>query len=125
MTDTELSEEVFDFSVDHMTVAKMHKLKEQMVNEFGSIFDLCKTILGQNNTNAHLIRATLETLQKFICWIPVQFVYQQDLVQLLQANVIHAEEGLQSDVCVNRLVLNHVDQRRSKKFGPSMLCRDH
>lgn len=70
-----------------MTVAKMHKLKDQMVNEFGSIFDLCKTILAQQHSNTYLIKATLETLQKFICWIPVQFVYQQDLIQLLQANV--------------------------------------
>jgi exportin-1 len=79
---------VFDFSVDHMTVAKMHRLKDQMVNEFGSVFDLCKTVLVQQNSNTHLIKATLETLQKFICWIPVQFVYQQDLIQLLQSNVV-------------------------------------
>lgn len=96
MIDIELSEEVFDFSIDHMTVAKMHKLKDQMVNEFGSIFDLCKSVLAQKSTNAHLIKATLETLQKFICWIPVQFVYQQDLIQLLQANVLWGLPKLQT-----------------------------
>ncbi|KAF1802126.1 nuclear export factor CRM1 [Mucor lusitanicus] len=107
-----LSEEVFDFSVDHMTVAKMHKLKEQMVNEFGSIFDLCKTILGQNNTNAHLIRATLETLQKFICWIPVQFVYQQDLVQLLQANIKGDQRNLVLQCFAEIISLDHVDSQQ-------------
>jgi exportin-1 len=82
------SEEVFDFSVDHMTVAKMSKLKNQMVNEFGSIFDLCKQVLSSQTTNNHLIHSTLETLLKFISWIPVQFVYQQDLIQILESNVI-------------------------------------
>lgn len=82
------SEEVFDFSVDHMTMAKMQKLKNQMVNEFGSIFDLCKNVLSAHSTTtAHLINATLETLLKFISWIPIQFVYQQDLVHILESNV--------------------------------------
>jgi exportin-1 len=71
-----------------MTVAKMQKLKNQMVNEFGSIFDLCKKVLSTpNNSSIHLINATLETLLKFISWIPIQFVYQQDLVQILESNV--------------------------------------
>lgn len=69
-------------------MAKMQKLKNQMVNEFGSIFDLCKKVLStQTATSTHLIHATLETLLKFISWIPIQFVYQPDLVQILEANV--------------------------------------
>lgn len=77
---------MFDFSIDHMTMAKMQKLKKQMVNEFGSIFDLCKNVLSTPSTNIHLINATLETLLKFISWIPIQFVYQQDLIQILESN---------------------------------------
>ncbi|CAO3655958.1 unnamed protein product [Mucor fragilis] len=107
-----LSEEVFDFSVDHMTVAKMHRLKDQMVNEFGSIFDLCKTILTQKNTNAHLMKATLETLQKFICWIPVQFVYQQDLVQLLQENIKGDQRNLALQCFAEIISLDHVDSQQ-------------
>ncbi|GAN04459.1 nuclear export receptor crm1 [Mucor ambiguus] len=107
-----LSEEVFDFSVDHMTVAKMHKLKDQMVNEFGSIFDLCKTILAQKHANAHLIKATLETLQKFICWIPVQFVYQQDLVQLLQANIKGGQRNLALQCFAEIIGLDQVDSQQ-------------
>ncbi|KAL9539014.1 hypothetical protein MBANPS3_010522 [Mucor bainieri] len=108
-----LSEEVFDFSIDHMTVAKMHKLKDQMVNEFGSIFDLCKTILGQKNaSNAHLIKATLETLQRFICWIPIQFVYQQDLVQLLQANIKGDQRNLALQCFAEIISLDQVDSQQ-------------
>lgn len=72
-----------------MTMAKMQKLKKQMVNEFGSIFDLCKNVLSTPSTNIYLINATLETLLKFISWIPIQFVYQQDLIQILESNVIY------------------------------------
>lgn len=69
-------------------MAKMQKLKNQMVNEFGSVFDLCKIVLSvPSTTSSHLINATLETLLKFISWIPIQFVYQQDLITLLEANV--------------------------------------
>ncbi|KAI8645039.1 armadillo-type protein [Parasitella parasitica] len=107
-----LSEEVFDFSVDHMTVAKMHRLKDQMVNEFGSIFDLCKSILAQQTANTHLIKATLETLQKFICWIPVQFVYQQDLIQLLQANIKGTHRNLVLQCFAEIISLDHIDSQQ-------------
>lgn len=69
-------------------MAKMQKLKNQMVNEFGSIFDLCKKVLSAHSTTStYLINATLETLLKFIGWIPIQFVYQQDLIHILESNV--------------------------------------
>lgn len=70
-----------------MTVAKMNKLKNQMVNEFGSILDLCKKVLLSQTTNEHLVKSTLKTLLKFISWIPVQFVYQQDLIRILESSV--------------------------------------
>ncbi|KAI8878522.1 ARM repeat-containing protein [Backusella circina FSU 941] len=77
-----LSEEVFDYSSDSMTLSKMQKLKSQMVDEFGSIFDLCKSILSANVPET-LSRAALETLLKFISWIPIQFVFQQSLIDIL------------------------------------------
>ena len=70
-----------------MTFTKMQKLKNQMVNEFGTIFDLCKKILSTATSPPQLINTTLETLLKFISWIPIQFVYQNDLVQILQLHV--------------------------------------
>ncbi|OBZ86573.1 Exportin-1 [Choanephora cucurbitarum] len=79
-----LSEEVFDFSADHMTFTKMTKLKNQMVNEFGSVFDLCKKVLSTPSTSMVVLTATLETLHRFISWIPIQFIYRQDLIQILE-----------------------------------------
>ncbi|KAG2198777.1 hypothetical protein INT47_010563 [Mucor saturninus] len=109
-----LSEEVFDFSVDHMTMAKMQKLKNQMVNEFGSIFDLCKKVLLTHTVAAtHLVQATLETLLKFISWIPIQFVYQQDLVQILESNLAGSpmQRNLSLQCFTEMIQLEIVDQQ--------------
>lgn len=57
-----------------------------MVNEFESIFNFCKRVLTAS-TSSNLTIATLETLLKFIGWIPIQFVYQNDLVAILESNV--------------------------------------
>ncbi|KAI8085322.1 exportin-1 [Thamnidium elegans] len=108
-----LSEEVFDFSIDHMTMAKMQKLKKQMVNEFGSIFDLCKNVLSTPSTNIHLVNATLETLLKFISWIPIQFVYQQDLIQILESNLSGSpiQRNLSLQCFTEIITLDRVDQQ--------------
>ncbi|KAI7908272.1 armadillo-type protein [Cokeromyces recurvatus] len=84
-----LSEEVFDYSIDFMTIAKKTKLKNQMANEFDSVFDLCKRILSSPNQRISLILATLETLLKLLSWIPIQFLYQQqqDLLEILNSNI--------------------------------------
>ncbi|KAI8978938.1 armadillo-type protein [Pilobolus umbonatus] len=79
-----LSEEVFDFSADQMTQAKMHKLKSRMIDELGSIFYLCKTTLTNPASTGSLKEITLETLLKFISWIPTQFIFQDDLLVILK-----------------------------------------
>jgi exportin-1 len=70
-----------------MTLSKMQKLKTQMVNEFGSIFDLCKSVLSANVPES-LSKAAFETLLKFISWIPIQFVFQQSLIDILTRKVM-------------------------------------
>ncbi|RCI02386.1 Karyopherin transporter, partial [Rhizopus stolonifer] len=111
-----LSEEVFDFSVDHMTLSKMTKLKNQMVNEFGTVFDLCKRVLSSPSNGIHLIHATLETLYRFISWIPIQFVYRQDLIQIIEANFRQATSPAQKNLalqCFTEIIgLNSVDTQQ-------------
>jgi exportin-1 len=40
-----LSEEIFDFSAEQMTSAKVANLKKQMNGEFSNIFQLCEQVL--------------------------------------------------------------------------------
>ncbi|KAJ1825245.1 Karyopherin transporter [Coemansia sp. RSA 2675] len=77
-----LSEEVFDFSAEQMTQAKTKNLKSQMCGEFSSIYNLCTEIL-QKAVQPTLILTTLETLLRFLSWIPFGYVFETDLISNL------------------------------------------
>ena len=77
-----LSEEVFDFSKDQMTTAKIKTMKESLNEEFSKIFQLCDFILARSQRPS-LIKATLQTLQRFLTWIPLGFIFETSLIQSL------------------------------------------
>ena len=77
-----LSEEVFDFSKDTMTAAKMIAMKESLNNEFSQIFQLCEYILEASQKSS-LLLATLQTLQRFLTWIPLGYIFETTLVPAL------------------------------------------
>ena len=74
-----LSEEVFDFSKDTMTAAKMKSMKESLNDEFSQIFHLCEFIL-EASQRPSLLLATLQTLQRFLTWIPLGYVFETHIV---------------------------------------------
>lgn len=74
--------EVFDFSKDQMTTAKIRTMKESLNEEFSKIFQLCDFILARSQ-RASLIKATLQTLQRFLTWIPLGFIFETSLIQSL------------------------------------------
>ena len=77
-----LSEEVFDFSSGQMTSTKIAELKESLCNDFSQIFTLCEYILA-NSQKESLIKTTLETLLRFLNWIPLGFIFEQKLIEQL------------------------------------------
>ncbi len=77
-----LSEEVFDFSLGQMTQTKAKHLKDSMCQEFGMIFQLCQLVL-ENSQNAALVVVTLETLLRFMHWIPLGYIFETNLIQSL------------------------------------------
>ena len=77
-----LSEEVFDFNIGSMTQTKAKHLKDSMCAEFGQIFQLCQFVL-QNSTTVSLIDATLNTLLKFLNWIPLGYIFETTLISTL------------------------------------------
>lgn len=77
-----LSEEVFDFSKNEMTSAKIAHLKKTLNGEFSQIFQLCDYIL-RYSTKRELLDITLQTLLRFMTWIPLGFIFQTKLVELL------------------------------------------
>lgn len=77
-----LSEEVFDFSSGQITQTKAKHLKDTMCSEFSQVFQLCLFVL-ENSLNAPLISATLETLLKFLNWIPLGYIFETKLITML------------------------------------------
>lgn len=77
-----LSEEVFDFSAEQMTQAKALHLKNSMSKEFEQIFKLCFQVLEQGSSSS-LIVATLESLLRYLHWIPYRYIYETNILELL------------------------------------------
>jgi exportin-1 len=77
-----LSEEVFDYSAEQLTQTKIKGLKNQMCGEFSEIFKLCAEIL-EEATKTSLVKATLETLLRFLNWIPLGYIFETTIVDVL------------------------------------------
>ncbi|KAJ3299754.1 Karyopherin transporter [Borealophlyctis nickersoniae] len=86
-----LSEEIFDYSAEQMTQTKTKNLKNQMCNEFSEIFQLCFEILQQAEKPS-LIKATLETLLRFLNWIPLGYIFQTNLIDILRSRFLEVRE---------------------------------
>jgi len=68
-----LSEEVFDFSSVSMTTEKARVLKETFNSQFEDVFKLCLTILTTPQ-DKDLLTATLNTLLRFLTWLPPAYL---------------------------------------------------
>ncbi|XP_056639839.1 exportin-1 [Diorhabda sublineata] len=77
-----LSEELFDFSAGQITQTQAKHLKDNMCSEFSAIFHLCQFVL-ENSQNPPLINATLETLLRFLNWIPLGYIFETNLINTL------------------------------------------
>lgn len=77
-----LSEEVFDFSRVDLTQAKTKDLKASLNNEFRLIHELCVFVL-MNTRKVELVRATLDTLNAYLTWVPLGYIFESNLVELL------------------------------------------
>ena len=77
-----LSEEVFDFSSGQMTQTKAKHLKDTMCSQFSEVFQLCQFVMD-NSQNAPLVGATLETLLRFLNWIPLGYIFETKLIETL------------------------------------------
>uniref|UniRef100_A0A7S2AWL8 Importin N-terminal domain-containing protein n=1 Tax=Octactis speculum TaxID=3111310 RepID=A0A7S2AWL8_9STRA len=76
-----LSEEVFEVK-GQMTTAKTKKMKEALNSEFIKIFQLCEMVLNASQRPT-LINGTLLTLQRFLTWIPLGFIFETQIINLL------------------------------------------
>ena len=116
-----LSEEVFDYSQDQMTSTKTKELKQTMCEEFTAIYQLCSEILT-TASQANLIKATLETLLRFLNWIPLGFIFEtppsgQSLIETLRSRFLEVPEFRNITLkCLTEIAGLHVDAAYNDKL---------
>ncbi|KZV92865.1 hypothetical protein EXIGLDRAFT_836122 [Exidia glandulosa HHB12029] len=111
-----LSEEVFDFSAEHMTQTKTKTLKTQMSSEFTEIFQLCSEIL-EKAQKPSLIRATLETLLRFLNWIPLGFIFETPMIDMLINRFLEVPEFRNTTLkCLSEIAALTVGPEYDPKF---------
>lgn len=54
-----------------------------MCGEFSEIFKLCHQILEQAQKPS-LVKATLETLLRFLSWIPLGYIFETNIIAILR-----------------------------------------
>ncbi|GAB1517874.1 Karyopherin transporter [Rhizoctonia solani] len=86
-----LSEEIFDYSAEQMTQTKTKNLKNQMCGEFSEIFNLCLEVL-EKAQKPSLIRATLETMLRFLNWIPLGYIFETSIIDQLLTRFLEVPE---------------------------------
>eukprot|EP00727_Mastigamoeba_balamuthi_P006331 m51a1_g2318 putative exportin-1 (1057) ;mRNA; f:487141-490960 len=77
-----MSEEIFDFAGGQLTAAKAAELKQSFNHEFSLIYQLCELVL-QNSQRPSLLTATLNTLLRFLNWIPVGYIFETHMIEIL------------------------------------------
>ena len=65
-----------------MTTEKMKHMKESLNEEFSQIFQLCEFIL-EASQHPSLLKATFVTLQRFLSWIALGYVFETPLLNTL------------------------------------------
>ncbi|WRT68591.1 uncharacterized protein IL334_005569 [Kwoniella shivajii] len=111
-----LSEEVFDFSAEQMTQAKTKALKQTMCSEFGEIFNLCNEVLEKANKPS-LIKATLETLLRFLNWIPLGYIFETQIIDYLVSRFLEVQDFRNVTLkCLSEIGALNVGPEYNSKF---------
>ncbi len=112
-----LSEEVFDFSAEQMTQNKAKNLKAQMWREFAEIFQLCSEVLEKAN-KASLVKSTLETLLRFLNWIPLGYVFETNIVENLRNRFLEVNEFRNVTLkCLTEIAVLQVPSQFSERLN--------
>ncbi|WFC98328.1 Karyopherin transporter [Malassezia yamatoensis] len=111
-----LSEEVFDFSAEQLTQAKARSLKNQFCGEFGEVFQLCTEVL-EKASKPSLIKATLETMLRFLNWIPLGFIFETNVIDNLVSRFLEVPEFRNVTLkCLSEIVNLNVGSEYDSKF---------
>ena len=142
-----LSEEVFDFSKNSLTVryggvvveysvaavslvrsfvrsyhddfhlqqAKTKEMKGQFNEQFASVHELCLMVLNAS-TKPDLIKATLSTLNSFLSWVPLGYIMESNMVDILLS--LMSKEAYRNTAiqCLTEVGMLEVGEEHDAKF---------
>eukprot|EP00043_Microstomoeca_roanoka_P007734 m.74794 g.74794 ORF g.74794 m.74794 type:complete len:1091 (+) comp13950_c3_seq3:137-3409(+) len=77
-----LSEEIFDYSKGQIVQVKAQHLKDALCQEFGPIYELCEFVF-QEASEPTVINQALQTMLRFLSWIPIGYVFETNLIEIL------------------------------------------
>ncbi|SMN20770.1 similar to Saccharomyces cerevisiae YGR218W CRM1 Major karyopherin, involved in export of proteins, RNAs, and ribosomal subunits from the nucleus [Maudiozyma saulgeensis] len=87
-----LYEEIFDYSSGHMTQAKATRMKKSMSKVCLQIYMHIIDILKIDEYSATLELSALECLLDYLEWIPPEYIFESNILQLLSLNYIKRPE---------------------------------
>ncbi|TBU06910.1 exportin 1 [Hamiltosporidium magnivora] len=108
-----LNEEIFMFGEGNITTVRKRMLQNQLKNEFIHIFQLIKTILEYSkkmNITDKLLDTTLYTLQSFSKWMPLQFIVDTEIVELV-VSFINTSHSIACLKCLYEIVKRMVNEK--------------
>ncbi|CAH1760653.1 6847_t:CDS:10 [Entrophospora sp. SA101] len=111
-----LLRQIFDYSAEQMTQIKTKNLKARMCNEFSKIFELCNEVLQTANQTS-LIKATLETLLKFLNWIPLGYIFETSIIDNLWTRFIELDDYRNLSLkCMTEIAAISIDPEHGTKL---------
>lgn len=69
-----------------MVSVKILSLKNKLKSEFSQIYQLCYEVI-EKATKPSLINATLDTLLRFLNWIPHEYIFKTNITEVLASRV--------------------------------------
>lgn len=115
-----LSEEIFDFGKSTMNADTVNELKLRLNEQFMDVFNLCKWVL-ENAVNGQvqssLVNNTLITLQHFLSWMPLGYIFQFDLMTILVKNfMVQSQYQMNAMSCLAEVACIKMDNEDMTKY---------
>lgn len=123
-----MAEEIFDdeFGQGSLTQAKRFKLRQSLSQDFQLILLLCYNVLSDNEMKEaktmSLFEATLSTLNKYLDWIPINTVFDSNIVPILiNKYLIQSETRSMTLKCLTTIVNSTENTESIPNFQQSII----
>ncbi|KCV67715.1 hypothetical protein H696_05823 [Fonticula alba] len=116
-----LSEEIFDYSEEQIVSKRVDELKNELANQFAPIFSLCMFILT-SASKPSLVLVALETLLRFLGWIPLGYIFETNLIPFLTEKFFVVPQSRNVTLkCLTEIASLKLQQGQGATFVPMIV----